>query len=438
MHSALSLAFFTISLSLYQYFIPTSSTYAQINFLYFLLAISSLFYWKILSNKDYSKPPLKVMIPIVFLCFLVTPNFLQNDQFRYIWDGINTANGLNPYSFSPKENPLFKSTIWAQIINHPELETIYPPLAQGFFFISTYLNPFFYLESFTTVSNLHSVVFGWKMFFAITFSATIYLARKRKWELIICHPLFLYTAFSNNHLDALLIPPMMFILSSHYAKDRAIKGALFFTSMILVKWYPVILAPLVFIKEVRKTDLKQALSNVGVSLSIIFFAIMLFFRGASESMFSSLVTFGEVWFFNGFFHLLFGDFLSLFFIKQRAYEIAKIIVIISAVLSGIVIIINYWKERISFKRSLLYMILAYLLFTPTLMPWYLLIILPFLIYLKSYGNFLWIWPILTMSSKAYFYQFSDPYLVRYMILAILIVLLLQFIKTERSYIRSTY
>ena len=61
---------------------------------------------------------------------------LSDDVYRYVWDGRVQLHGIHPYSFAPEDPALehLRDSDWARI-NHPELKTIYPPLAQILFLV---------------------------------------------------------------------------------------------------------------------------------------------------------------------------------------------------------------------------------------------------------------------------------------------------------------
>ena len=61
---------------------------------------------------------------------------LSDDVHRYVWDGRVQAHGVHPYRLAPLDPELeaLRDDSWAQI-NHPELPTIYPPLAQAVFLL---------------------------------------------------------------------------------------------------------------------------------------------------------------------------------------------------------------------------------------------------------------------------------------------------------------
>ena len=59
---------------------------------------------------------------------------LSDDIYRYLWDGHLLAQGVNPYAHAPADALLAPlRTPWHGEINHPEVPTIYPPLAQLLF-----------------------------------------------------------------------------------------------------------------------------------------------------------------------------------------------------------------------------------------------------------------------------------------------------------------
>jgi len=73
--------------------------------------------------------------------FVSTP-MLEDDHYRYLWDGGVLANGFNPYRFSPRDvtqgafpgipdklRQLAKdASPVPERINYPYLRTIYPPV----------------------------------------------------------------------------------------------------------------------------------------------------------------------------------------------------------------------------------------------------------------------------------------------------------------------
>lgn len=68
---------------------------------------------------------------------LLSPASLSDDLYRYLWEGKVVAMGDNPYLFAPAD-PHFAAYATDPVrllVNHPEVSTIYPPLALVLFSI---------------------------------------------------------------------------------------------------------------------------------------------------------------------------------------------------------------------------------------------------------------------------------------------------------------
>ena len=82
-------------------------------------------------------PPLFLLWGVAILARLallpLAPE-LSGDVYRYLWDGHVLMEGLNPYAHAPGDEALAAiRTPWHGEINHPDMPTIYPPLAQLLF-----------------------------------------------------------------------------------------------------------------------------------------------------------------------------------------------------------------------------------------------------------------------------------------------------------------
>lgn len=68
------------------------------------------------------------------ITLLAAPPALSDDIYRYRWDGRVQATGLNPYMYAPDASALagLRDEAHARI-NHPEIPTVYPPVSQILF-----------------------------------------------------------------------------------------------------------------------------------------------------------------------------------------------------------------------------------------------------------------------------------------------------------------
>jgi glycosyl transferase family 87 len=121
--------------------------------------------------------------------FLVPEPALSGDVYRYLADGRRLASGHNPYTYTP-DDPR---------INHPEIRSIYPPLAQLLFaqFEQPYLGLF-------GRANAGAALLVWKLILIAADLAAIVLLRKygAAFAFATC-PLVLFEGVWNGHIDAL-------------------------------------------------------------------------------------------------------------------------------------------------------------------------------------------------------------------------------------------
>jgi len=195
-------------------------------------------------------------------CMLPAAPVLEDDFYRYLWDGAVVAHGYNPYRYSPEEilksvdnapPELFKLGKEAQHItgriNHPHIKTIYPPVAQAVFAV-TY--PFHRLGShYMLVWRLTLLVFD-----IITFILLLLILRELKLPLLYAiiywwNPLLIKETICLGHMDVIVLP---FILG---AILLSIRNKFMWASVMLalavgVKVWPVLLLPLVLRPVFRK------------------------------------------------------------------------------------------------------------------------------------------------------------------------------------------
>ncbi|HET7288527.1 MAG TPA: hypothetical protein VFI71_13695, partial [Pyrinomonadaceae bacterium] len=86
-----------------------------------------------------------LLIAIVFavlfrVSILFAPPYLSDDIYRYIWDGRVQAAGINPYRYIPAAPELVQlrdDAIYPKINRRDYAHTIYPPVAQVVFLLTT-------------------------------------------------------------------------------------------------------------------------------------------------------------------------------------------------------------------------------------------------------------------------------------------------------------
>lgn len=175
---------------------------------------------------------------------------MEDDWYRYLWDGAVTAHGFNPYSVSPDDaqsdayeptlQPLaHQSGVVIERINHPDLRTIYPPLAQAAFALAYVMKPWG-LDAWRLVN------------FAAEAAALAVLllilkrqSRPSAWAAVYWwNPLAVKELANSAHMDALLLPVVLGALLLAISEHRSAAAAVLAVAAGIKIW-PIILIPLV-------------------------------------------------------------------------------------------------------------------------------------------------------------------------------------------------
>lgn len=184
------------------------------------------------------------------LMFFSTP-ILETDFYRYLWDGGVAAHGFNPYRFTPVEirfaqgkgvplalRHLGQNAPVLPHVNHPELTTIYPPIAQAFFALSYWIEPWGLMgwRGLLALCDLVTALLLWRLLGL--------LAAPPGWILIYwCNPLLIKEIYNTAHMDMLLFPFLAGTLLAAL-RGRPIQAFSLLAAAAGVKIWPLLLAPL--------------------------------------------------------------------------------------------------------------------------------------------------------------------------------------------------
>ncbi len=111
-------------------------------FVGFALAAAALL-WSLSTREPARAVPLRarhVLLVAVALRVLALPlhPVLSDDGYRYLWDGRRTVDGLSPYAERPRDLDATDLALFARL-NSPDVYSVYPPLPQAVFALSTWL-----------------------------------------------------------------------------------------------------------------------------------------------------------------------------------------------------------------------------------------------------------------------------------------------------------
>jgi alpha-1,6-mannosyltransferase len=164
---------------------------------------------------------------------------LSDDIYRYVWDGKVQAAGINPYRYYPADDALVSlrdNAVYPKINRVDWAVTIYPPVAQMFFFLVTRLG-----ENITTMKIAMVACDG-------VIAAIILLFLKRlgrpltRLVAYAWHPLPMWEIANNGHVDALMT--MLAMLGLWLALGgRPLRGAIAISLGALAKPLAVLALP---------------------------------------------------------------------------------------------------------------------------------------------------------------------------------------------------
>ncbi len=310
-----------------------------------------------------------------------TPS-LSTDMYRYLWEGRVIAAGFNPFSHAPDDAELaFLRDENYQQINHKHLETIYPPVSQLTFFLGTVLHPSL------TAQKVLFVLFD-----MATVLLMIPLLRHRGddpvWSVVLAwNPLVIFETAHSGHLDAIGIFFLMLGIWMFLSGRRLVATVALSASFLSKYLAGIVVVYLIRHRHFRYVALAAGLIAIG----------FLPFASAGSKLTSSLALYATEWHFNSVaflvFHKLTGDPL------WTRYLLAGIVGLLTMVLA--------WREK-DIARYTYLTIAAVLLLSPTLYPWYVAWIVPFLCMFRNRAWILftglvfvsyWVWAVMDQTGE---------------------------------------
>lgn len=344
-----------------------------------------------------------ILLRLVLL--MAAPN-LSDDYYRFIWDGRLLAAGFNPYLHLPSyfidsdtpAVPGISAALYEQL-NSPNYYSVYPPIAQGIFWLAEFLSGGSMLGSI--------VVMRLVILLAETGSTLLLLRLLRKMGLSDKHvllyalnPLVILELTGNLHFEALLI---FFLLLAAYLLlyQRHLLAGVAFGAAVASKLLPLMFLPFVL----RRLGWQKFLLFLGallLAVGLLFYPLLS--REVIWNILQSIDLYFQSFEFNASFYYL---------LRWLGYRLTGTnwIYIIGPLLSSITLLLILAlatsKRLGSLRRMTGYMAAAltlYLLLSTTVHPWY----LTTLIALTAMSNFRYavVWSGLAILSYAA-YQTAD-------------------------------
>ncbi|MCZ6702728.1 MAG: hypothetical protein O6940_06760 [Ignavibacteria bacterium] len=305
---------------------------------------------------------------------------LEDDYYRYLWDGAVTANGCNPYMYSPLDAMKQTNTELPEVlfelsnesgdiirnINHPHIRTIYPVLSQLVFAAAYLTSPWEYL-SWKVYLLVFEVVLLIFLFKTLTHLKLPLIFISFYW----LNPVVIHEFFNAAHMDLLALLFVVIALYLH-VKNKSKYAIIILALAVGFKIWPVVLLPLLL--RNFWDDKKQLLSYAGLFITIV---LVLFVPVLLSSLDESLgfIKYAGKWINNAAFYTIFKwliqETISLLSINISCIScINRWGIVILFLITTYFIIRKVPQDQIHFyKKALLIVAIMYLI-SPTQFPWY--------------------------------------------------------------------
>jgi hypothetical protein len=185
------------------------------------------------------------------LSIIFYPPYLSDDIYRYVWDGRVQAAGINPYRYIPADEQLAglrDTKIYPNINRRDYAHTIYPPVAEGAFFLITRVSQSVtWMKVFMVVSEALAV---WAL---LKLLASFGLGRQRV-LIYAWHPLTVWEFAGSGHVDALAIAFIALALLARRKHGETLIG-FWLACATCVKVFPAVLLPAVYLRRSWKMPL---------------------------------------------------------------------------------------------------------------------------------------------------------------------------------------
>ncbi len=310
---------------------------------------------------------------------------LSDDFYRFIWDGRLLLNFEDPYKYLPAHHLDQGLTGITQTLfdglNSPEYFTIYPPLNQVIFFISTLLSPGSVVWS-VVIMRVIMIVFELGNISLIRKLLHHYKLPQAYGLIYVLNPLVIFEVTGNLHFEGILVYFLLLAIWQ-YEQGKLHKSAIFFGLSVATKFLPLIFLPLLL----RKIGFKKTMIYgfiVAATLAITFLP---------------LINTAHIWAIKDSMELYFQKFEfngSIYYLARwYGFETEGHNIIAKsgkwmmyATLGTIMLYSLVWKKK-EWPRQMVWVWTLYLLFATTVHPWYLIPLLAVAVFSKVRFPFLW-------------------------------------------------
>ncbi|MFD2717600.1 glycosyltransferase 87 family protein [Hymenobacter monticola] len=355
---------------------------AQFGQLVGLFAVAGLAYWWLLRTRVPLRWGLGAALAFRLLWLPALPA-LSDDVYRFRWDGLLVANGVNPFRFRPDEliadgaraalpGEATRAAVLPELqqlyrqLNSPHYYSVYPPICQFVFGTSARLFPASEVGFATCLRVVILAAEAGTAWLLLTLLPLLGWPAQRALSYLL-HPLVIVELTGNLHFEGLVFG---FVLLALWLLSRqrwmASAGALGLG--VATKLLPLLVLPLL----VRRLGGRRFAAYAALCLGT---ALLLFGPFLSVDLFANIARSLKLYFRSFEFNASVYYLLRPVGIWLTGYNQIAIIGPSLALLSGLAGLTLAWRERrlamASLSPTLLLMLTAYYAAATTVHPWYL-------------------------------------------------------------------
>jgi SAM-dependent methyltransferase len=322
----------------------------------------------------------------------LTPT-LSDDFYRYLWDGLVLRARMNPYEHLPAEIvlPFDGAPHLLEMMNSPEFYSVYPPVSQAIFFLGALFYQGDPLPSYYVVKGLITL---------LDLAAVVLLIRMvgRRAVLYAWQPLVVLAFAGQGHSEAAAV--LALVAAVYLVRRGQVQtGSAAVGVAALSKMYPVLFLPVL----AQRFGWRAVAGGAAV---IVIASAPFFSIEAASNVASSLRLYVQYFEFNAGPYLAAKHSLMLL----TGSDFSKMLGPIFGLLL-IAAVVGTWREagrqQWNVARTMFWITGFYLLFSTTVHPWYLTVVLALAV-LQPVITWAWFW-LAAASMGTYLLYVDGPY-----------------------------
>ena len=189
---------------------------------------------------------------------LLIPMYPGDDIWRYLWEGYLQTKGISPYDFPPNAVELIPyQTEWWELINHPDVSAIYPPITQWGFWLLAVIFPGVIIFKLAFIGA--DLIICWLLSRSFSYQKTLFYA----WN-----PLIIYSFAGGGHYDSWFILPLIVawlifdsedVYQTHKPFKKYIFSNFFLGISVAIKWISLPILSFLVWQALRRFNLAIAI-----------------------------------------------------------------------------------------------------------------------------------------------------------------------------------